>query len=391
MCDDLQSAGINAFMDITKGDSSTNFDISLLEWIKSSDFVLMVGSTSFATRSKDPSTLTFNEAVEIGKKKQINSNSVIPVLFEGKFSTSFPAGYQDIIGGRFVLPINYKKELPRVAASILNIAKDKEVSVWLDDYNNEVQAITKSAKLSLQDREQTKSNLEIQQQFWKSCMLVLHSKFTLEQLQRVDGNVNERTILMDKYCNKVLAEVAKCSKTPPPISQQVIMQAEPQLKSFLTTPTSRVLLVFSHHQSSIPHFFDTLALKAWEDAHLMPIFVDITSIDSPTTKCVEKSLQKHGLDEHTIKQAKKEMKFFILVSGFERCGIHTNFYVRNEMSSWSGKVVFSCSVEFQQMNPNIHFYFMPSSLRSHQLPHPEGLITITLGDCESVPAKPLSM
>jgi hypothetical protein len=29
MCDDLQSAGINAFMDITKGDSSTNFDTSL--------------------------------------------------------------------------------------------------------------------------------------------------------------------------------------------------------------------------------------------------------------------------------------------------------------------------------------------------------------------------
>jgi hypothetical protein len=64
MCDDLQSAGIDTFMDITKGDSSTNFDASLLEWIKSSDFVLLVGSTSFATRSKDPSTLTFNKALE---------------------------------------------------------------------------------------------------------------------------------------------------------------------------------------------------------------------------------------------------------------------------------------------------------------------------------------
>jgi hypothetical protein len=110
---------------------------------------------------------------------------------------------------------------------------------------------------------------------------------------------------MDKYCNKVLS--AKRSKTLPPISQQVIMQAEPQLKSFLTTPTRIVLLVFSHHQSSIPHFFDSLALKAWEDGHLMPTFIDL---DSPTTKCIEKSLQKHGLDEHTIEQA-KEMKFWI--------------------------------------------------------------------------------
>jgi hypothetical protein len=114
-----------------------------------------------------------------------------------------------------------------------------------------------------QERDQTKSNLEIQQQFWKSHMLVLHSKFTLEQLRRVDGNVNERTILMDKYRNKALTEVAEYSKTLPPIEQQVIMQAAPQLESFLTTPTSRVLLGFSHHQSSIPRLFDTQGMGRW--------------------------------------------------------------------------------------------------------------------------------
>jgi hypothetical protein len=30
------------------------------------------------------------------------------------------------------------------------------------------------------------------------------------------------------------------------------------------------------------------------------------------------------------------------------------------------------------LNPNIHFYFMPASLKSPQLPHPEGLTTMTL-------------
>jgi hypothetical protein len=278
------------------------------------------------------------------------------------------------------------KYLPRVAAAILNIARDKEVSVWLNDYANEVQSVTKRA---IRSSPETNSNLD-QLQFWKSRMLVLLSKFTLEQLRRVDGNVNERTSCMDKYCHRVLEEVEKHSKTLLPIEQQVLTQEESQLEIFLTTPTSRVLLVFAHHQSSIPHCFDTLALKAWASGHT-PIFVDLTSIDFPTTKCIEKSLQKHGLDEYTIEQAKKERKFIILVSGFERCGIHTNFYVRNEMFSWSGKAVFSCSVEFQQMNPNIHFYFIPSSLRSHQLPHPEGLMTITLCDCDSTPAEPLCM
>jgi hypothetical protein len=45
MCDDFQSAGIDAFMDITKGDSATDFDTALPEWIRVSDFVVLVGST----------------------------------------------------------------------------------------------------------------------------------------------------------------------------------------------------------------------------------------------------------------------------------------------------------------------------------------------------------
>jgi hypothetical protein len=141
-----------------------------------------------------------------------------------------------------------------------------------------VQAIIEDANPSFQEQEQdqTKANLEIQQQFWKSRILILHSKFTLEQLQRVDENVNERTILIDKYYHEVLIEVDKHSKTLSLIKQQVIMQAEPKLECFLAKPTRRVLLIFSH-QSSVPYFFDTLSLKAWKDDHLMLIFIDLTS------------------------------------------------------------------------------------------------------------------
>jgi hypothetical protein len=164
MCDDFQSAGIDAFVDITKGDSATDFDTALPEWIRVSDFVVLVGSTSYATRSKDPSTLTFIEATEIGKKKQINSNHIIPVLFEGSFRNSFPPGYQDTIGERFILPTDFMKELPGVAAAILGIAKDEQVSLWLATHSKEAQfIIDRGAKNLLHfDRDQTKSGFTTQ-------------------------------------------------------------------------------------------------------------------------------------------------------------------------------------------------------------------------------------
>jgi hypothetical protein len=192
-------------------------------------------------------------------------------------------------------------------------------------------------------------------------MLVLHSKFSLKQLHMVDGKVNKQTKIVNEYCDQVIKDMSHQQLPLEPL----ISQTEHQLKEFITSPTSSRVLVFSHKHSSILQLFNTIALIAREDdGNVIPVIVDLTSIDSPTSKCVEKALQKHGLDEHTIEQSKKERKFIILVSGFERCDIHTNFYMCNEMSSWSGKVVFTCPIEFQQLNPNIHFYFMPASLKS---------------------------
>lgn len=387
MCEDLQSAGIDAFMDVTKGDSSTDFDISLPEWIRTCDFVVLVGTASFVARSKDPSTLTFIESIEIGKKKQLNSNSVIPLCFEGRFSSSFPPGYQDTIGGRCTLQTDYLKELPSVVAAILGVNQHADVAAWLDEYSKETQAIIGGVSLPASERDQAAANLATQQQYWRSCMLVLRAKLSLQQLRRLDGNVVKRTKQMDAYCAREIARLTDQCNALPPISHVVPQKDLPCLEGFFSTPTCQVLVVYSPYPSLIPGLFDSLALRAWQDNGMVPVFVDLGSIDAPTTKCVEKVLQKLGLDDSTIAQSKEERSFFILVSGFERCGIHTNFYVRNELSSWEGKVVFSCPAEYQQMNANMNFYFAPPSLKTHQLPHPEGLIAIILDEpvCSSPP------
>ncbi len=365
-------------MDITKADPSTDFEVSLLEWIRSSDVVVLAGTTSYATRSKDSTTLTFGETVEIGKKKQINSNSIIPVLFEGRFASSFPPGYQDTIGGRFSTPTDYMKDLPGVAAAILGITNDKEVSDWLETYTKEAESIIKGAKPSLSIFDQIKSNLTIQQQYWKSRLLVLHSKFTLDQLRKIDGNVNKRTILMNGYHEKIIKDIQNRIVTVSIPEKKIISQVEPHLRQLVASATSKVLAIFSHR--FIPSLFDALALLVCEGNGVVPIFIDLASIENPTSECVQQSLSKQGLDLSTIEQSKREREFILFVSGFGNCGIHTNFYVRNEMSTWNAKVVFSCPAEYQRMNPNINFYFMPSNLKSHQLPNPEGLLTVLADD-----------
>lgn len=206
MVDDLQLSGINAFMDITKGDDSTSFSDSLPLWIRNSDYVILVGSSSYPTRAKDPSTLTHFEAVEIGKKKAINSNSIVPVLFEGRFGSSFPSGYQDTIGGRFTKASEYLKELPGVAASILGVSKHPDIASLLASYIKEAELIVEkgtSASLSGCELEDAITNFMVHEQYWKSRMMVLCSKFSLKQLRQIDGMVDVRTKAIDDYCNRL--------------------------------------------------------------------------------------------------------------------------------------------------------------------------------------------
>lgn len=158
MVDDLQYCGINAYMDVTRGDGSTSFVHSLPQWISECDFVMLVGSTTFSVRAKDPTTLTSLESIAIGKKKLVNSNSIIPVLFEGRFGSSFPPGYQDTIGGRFTNVSEYLKEMPGVVASILGVSTDPEIATLLASYAV-ASMISKASKMTKEQVEEATDNL----------------------------------------------------------------------------------------------------------------------------------------------------------------------------------------------------------------------------------------
>lgn len=222
MVDDLQLAGIKAFMDIIKGDSSTSFPGSFVEWIALSDFVILIGSSSFASRALDPSTSTHLEATEIRKKKMVKSNSIIPVLFEGRFGTSFPPGLQDTIGGRFTSIVEYMKELPAVAAAILGVKNDTSIASLLDSYSSEVESVTAKSKTGLlvqqHEMAEAKENLKTLQRYWRSRMLIQHSKFSLQQLRQIDGMVTIRTQKIDKYC----LETIKVAAGIPPLGMHFL-------------------------------------------------------------------------------------------------------------------------------------------------------------------------
>lgn len=195
----------NFLVCFTRGNETTSFVDSLPLWIKESDFVILVGSTSFPLRAKDPSTLTFRESTAIGEKKAVNSNSIIPVLFAGRFGSSFPPGYQDTIGGRFTKTSEYLKEMPGVVASILGVSSNPEITTLLASYTKEAEAaIIKASTMTAKQIEEVNANLETQRQYWASHSLVLLSKFTLDQMRQIDGMVNIRTKRMDDYCNNFL-------------------------------------------------------------------------------------------------------------------------------------------------------------------------------------------
>lgn len=211
MADDLHHCGIHTLIDITSGDHSTLFSSFLPLSILKSDFVILVGSTSLPSRASDPQTVTHLEAIAIGKKKEMNSNSIIPVLFEGRFGTSFPPGYQDTIGGRFTKACEYLKEFPGVAASILGVNHDPDITSMLTSYTKEVESIIEKAKkeaMTERQVEEATANLATQKQYWKSRLLVLHSKFSLEQLRQVNGMVDVRTKRVDDYCSKVMSQIS---------------------------------------------------------------------------------------------------------------------------------------------------------------------------------------
>jgi hypothetical protein len=76
LADDLERVGIEVKLDILTGSISTEFNQELMAWIRNSNFALMIGSPSYASRARNPTTITFNEVKELAAKKAHNPDGV---------------------------------------------------------------------------------------------------------------------------------------------------------------------------------------------------------------------------------------------------------------------------------------------------------------------------
>ncbi len=119
--EDLDRAGIPAKVDLTHKDYENEFK----NWIRGSDYVLLIWTPSYSLRASDASTLTHLEEQEIHAKKNNNRDSVLPVaLIPG---IRFPAKYSDVIGAMLRNATQYYQTVPDMAAKFLGIETHPDV------------------------------------------------------------------------------------------------------------------------------------------------------------------------------------------------------------------------------------------------------------------------
>ncbi len=94
--------------------------------------MLLLGSSSYALRAKDPSTLTHAEAKLLAEKKAKHGDSVLPILMAGRiFVDAFPPGYNDTLGAILSQPSRYFQNLPTIVAELLRVSQHPEVKNFL--------------------------------------------------------------------------------------------------------------------------------------------------------------------------------------------------------------------------------------------------------------------
>jgi hypothetical protein len=207
---------------------------------------------------------------------------------------------------------------------------------------------------------------------------VLKSKFTPSQLIILDGKIAERAIEIAKYCKEVTKEE---NPQLPDVTTPGALPLEQRLAEFLNGP-SQVLLLQAPKQAGKSLVCPYLAIKAWKENSWAPVYIDLTLINTPTERCVEKSLNTQGLDDPTIAQLKEGHTCLLLIEGFDKCQIQTNLYARNQLQLWRGKAVFTCRSSYLAHAVRAAYYFMPGDFQER--PNPQGLAVICFSSVHSV-------
>ncbi|MFA6037849.1 MAG: hypothetical protein WC748_07010 [Legionellales bacterium] len=87
---DLKTLGVKVFLDVVS--MTGNITSCMMDNIAKSNYFLLIGSERLKLRAQDDKTNVGKEWAAIEKRMQQNSNSVIPLLYQGEFATAFPPG-----------------------------------------------------------------------------------------------------------------------------------------------------------------------------------------------------------------------------------------------------------------------------------------------------------
>jgi hypothetical protein len=273
-----QHIKIENFSSLLSSSHKTLF-AELLEWLRTSETVLLLGSPSYKKRAADISTHTYKESRVLTEKYRANHNSVIPLLMAGTFVNGFPPGYTGTMGASLCSPEEYYQNFPEIAATLLQIRHRREVGNRLKKYHTDTEIILQQANtLPEPQKAALLAQSELHNKSWAARLLVQKAKFSYEQVRVLDGRIIESEREIDAYCKRITKPWLDC-KPPEDITEGATSSLEERLRGFIQSDVEKVLLLQAPTGAHKTQAIQYLAVKTWREMNWVPVVVDLKKLE----------------------------------------------------------------------------------------------------------------
>ncbi|KAG9071689.1 hypothetical protein KI688_005902 [Linnemannia hyalina] len=92
-----------------------------------------------------------------------------------------------------------------------------------------------------------------------------------------------------------------------------------------------------------------LERELWDDYNnggMIPIYIDLSYIDTPEHKLIETQLHTHGFSDDEIQQLLQHRQFVIICDGYDVRRLTTNLFKTNQLGQWDVKMIINCRSTF---------------------------------------------
>ncbi|KAK3829740.1 MAG: hypothetical protein J3R72DRAFT_262267 [Linnemannia gamsii] len=94
---------------------------------------------------------------------------------------------------------------------------------------------------------------------------------------------------------------------------------------------------------------ENILWKGYKKHGLIPLYINLPTIDDPAHDLIEKQLQYHNFSNEQIQEMKQHRQFVIICDGYDESQLKINLYTTNEFNqtmSWKVKMVVSCRSQY---------------------------------------------